>query len=103
MDVVYILNASEFITAKLTMKGMNFFWHFSWFIFLVCTVLEVDFSSRIWRSNWYYADIYRDSTIPHGRTGGGSFHLVRCQLLFKLFSRFEECSLQFKKVRNLSH
>jgi hypothetical protein len=72
MGVVYILNASEFVIAKLTMKGRNFFGHFSWLAFLVYTVLEVDISSQIWRSNWCYADIYKNSTVPPGRTGGGS-------------------------------
>jgi hypothetical protein len=81
MGVVYILHGSKFVTAELTMKRVNTSTHFSWLKFLVCTVLEVDFSSRVWRSNWYYSDIYRDSTVPPGRTGGGFWHLVRCELL----------------------
>jgi hypothetical protein len=97
MGVVYIFHGSEFVTAKLTMKWVKFFWHFSRLKFLVCTVLEVDFSSRVWRSNWYYIDIYKDSTILPGRTGGRSCHLVRCQLSSK------ECYPQLKKVRTLSH
>jgi hypothetical protein len=58
MGVVYILHGSEFVTTKLTMKRVNFFWHFSRLKFLMYTVLEVDFSSRVWISNWYYIDIY---------------------------------------------
>jgi hypothetical protein len=54
------------------MKQVNFFWHFSRLKFLVCIVLEVDFSSRVWGSNWYYTNIYRDSTVPPGRIGGGT-------------------------------
>ena len=82
MGVVYILHGSKFVTTKLTMKQVKFFWHFSRLKFLVCIVLEVDFSLRVWRSKWYYANIYGDSIIPPRRTGSGSCHLVRCQMLF---------------------
>jgi hypothetical protein len=66
MGVVYILDGLKFGSTKLTMKWMNCFLHVSWLKFLVCIVLKVDFSSRVWRSNWYYTNIYRDSTVPPG-------------------------------------
>ena len=102
MGVVYILHGSKFVITELITKPMNIFLHFSWLKFLICIVLEVNFSSRVWRSNWYYSDIYRDSIVPPRRTGGGSWHLVRYELLLLNLSSSEECRSHLKKVRILS-
>jgi hypothetical protein len=40
-------------------------------LFFTCLMVKISSmyslgTSRVWRSNWYYADIYRDSAIPPG-------------------------------------
>jgi hypothetical protein len=100
MGVVYILHGSKFVSAELTKKRVNIFLHFSWLKFLVCIVLEVDFSSRIWRSNWYYADIFRGSTVPSWKDWWWVLPSGEMPTAIIKFVLFQRMSLALKKGEN---